>query len=230
MPRMTKTGLLAIVLAMASTTATTTVLAQDPEEGDIDVNLPPPKKAPEPESSPRFSGQPGPLRLYAGFSIALGGELKGEDADEGADLDPTIGFPTLGADYVMHEYFSIGGEMRFLFWKVDGADDRNLFWDIAVKPRGRYAFSNIPLEVYGALPIGLTVPGLQDDAEGKIGWNIGLVGGANWFFNERMGVNAEIGWLFHQFTYEVENVPGSDGNARMNQFQMIPTANFIYVL
>lgn len=228
MLRMTKTGLLAVVLAMA---ASTTALAQDPEEGDIDVNLPPRKVEVEPESKPRMTGTPGPLRIYGGFNLALGGshKWKDEDGDEHDDnLAPTAGLQA-GADWVMGEYVSIGGEMRFLWWKPSFQSDRNFFWDIVLKPRGRYAFGNIPLELYGALPIGLTVPGLANDIEGKIGWNIGLVGGANYFFTEHMGINAEVGWLFHQYTFGRKDQPGS-GSARMSQFECIPTANFIYAL
>jgi hypothetical protein len=225
MLRMTKTGLLAFALVV-SASATTTLAQDDPEAGDIETNLPERKKPVEPESRPRYSGKPGPLRVYGGISLAFGGELKGEEFDEGADLDPTVGLQG-GADYVMHEYFSIGGETRFLWWKTDFADDRSFFWDIDLKPRGRYAFDNLPLEVYGALPIGLTVPGIAGELEGKIGWNIGIVAGANWFFNERMGVNAEMGWIFHQFKLDV---PGPFDTLRMNQFMFLPTANFIYVL
>lgn len=229
MLRMTKTGLLAFALVM-SASATTTLAQDDPEAGDIDTNLPPRQEPVDPEPArPRYNGKPGPLRVYGGFSLAFGGELKPERFDDGYDLDPTVGLQG-GVDYVMSDYFSIGGETRFLFWKPDGYGDRSFFWDIDVKPRGRYAFDNLPLEVYGALPIGLTVPGLDGAAEGKIGWNIGVVAGANWFFNEKMGVNAELGWIYHQFKFDDTWIlPGID-SAKMNQFMFLPTANFIYVL
>lgn len=225
MLRMTKIGLLA---ALISAAASTTTLAQyNPEQGDIDTNLPPRKPPPQPESAPRFSGTPGPLRVYGGFNVALGGELKDERSVLAPNLDPTVGLQA-GVDYVMGEYFSIGGETRALFWKPDGQAKRNLFWDIDVKPRGRYAFDDMPLELYGALPIGLTVPGLQGDLEGKVGWNVGLVGGVNYFFNENMGINAELGWVFHQYKYGIEGLPGT-GSARMSQFLLL-SPSFIYAL
>lgn len=226
MLRMTKIGLLA---ALMTTAASTTAMAQyNPEQGDIDTNLPPRKPPPQPESAPRFTGTPGPLRVYGGFSVALGGELKVDGEETRVpNLDPTIGLQG-GVDYVMGEYFSIGGETRALFWKPDGQAKRNFFWDIDVKPRGRYAFADLPLEIYGALPIGLTVPGLQDTDQGKIGWNIGLVGGVNYFFNENMGINAELGWLFHQYTYGVEGQTGT-GSARMSQFLLL-SPSFVYAL
>lgn len=225
MLRMTKTGLLAAALALFASSA---ALAQDPEQGDIDVNLPARKVEKQPEPITHFKGRPGPLRVFGGFHLAVGGSLDDKNIAYSPDLDPTVGLQG-GADYVLHDYFAIGGEMRFLWWKVDGAGDRSFFWDIAVKPRGRYAFANIPLEVYGALPIGLTVPGLAGGLEGKVGWNIGIVAGAYYFFTENIGVNAEIGWAFHQFKYGIEGLPGSS-SAKMNQFVCIPTANFVYAL
>jgi hypothetical protein len=231
MLRMTKTVLLAgLMLAAVSTQAA----AQDQEAGDIRVDLPA-RKAPPREEGPlntsrKTVGTPGPLRVYGGFGLAVGGGLTRTESVAGfngtADLDPTVGLQ-FGADYVLHKYFSIGGETRFLWWKPDGAADRNFLWDLDVKPRGRYAFGNIPLEVYGALPIGLSVAGLSGEPEGGAGFNVGLVGGANWFFNSKMAINAEIGWQFHRFGATVRNIDA--GNYKMNQFLLL-CPNFVYVL
>jgi hypothetical protein len=230
MLRTTKTALLAaLVVAAVSTQAA----AQDQEAGDIRVDLPA-RKAPvrdpdEPHIRSRHEvGAVGPLRFYGGFSLAVGGELQLSNYVS-ANLDPTVGLQ-FGADYVLHDYFSIGGETRFLWFKGDRDGDRDFLWDLDVKPRGRYAFHNIPLEVYGALPIGLTVAGIKDPYNGGPGFNVGLLGGANWFFNQHLGVNAEIGWQFHKFKVEADAGPFSAStHSKMNQFVLL-CPNFVYAL
>jgi len=227
----------AACLAVATAQALPSLAAaQDQEAGDVRVDLPARRtRLAEAEPAPRrsYGGSPGPLRIYGGFYLAVGGDLQWTDnrynafGGAAASLNPTVGLQS-GVDYVLHDYFSIGGETRFLWWKVDGGTDRNFLWDIDVKPRGRYAFHNIPLEVYGALPIGLTVAGIKGEAEGKPGFNIGLVGGANYWFTSRLAVNAELGWNFHRFGYSVPGAPTQ--HVKMNQFVCIPTANIVYSL
>ncbi|MDB4975041.1 MAG: hypothetical protein JWN48_3382, partial [Myxococcaceae bacterium] len=90
----------------------------------------------------------------------------------------------------------------------------------------RYAFNNIPLEVYGALPIGLTVAGVKGEVDGRPGFNIGIVGGANYWFTSRIAINAELGWVFHKYGYEVG---GQTVDVKMNQF-LILCPNFVYSL
>ena len=124
------------------------------------------------------------------------------------------------------DYFSIGGETRFLWSKIGPAADRDFLWDIDVKPRGRYPFAKIPLEVYGALPIGLTVAGIPNQPEGTVGFNVGLVGGATWWFTSKMGVNTELGWVFHKYGRELFNV---ETDITMNQFLLL-APNFVYAL
>jgi hypothetical protein len=231
MLRMTKNALLAGLLALA---ASAPAAAQDdPEAGDIRVDLPA-RKEPVREETPARTrasvGTPGPLRFYGGFNVAVGGDMQVESeqfplGEIEADLDPTIGLQ-FGADYVLHRYFSIGGEMRFNWVGYDGGGDRIFLWDLAVKPRGRYAFDNIPLELYGALPLGLTVAGFDGEPEGTAGFNIGLVGGANYWFTKNMAINAEIGWVFHKFGAELGPV---EIDHKMNQFLLL-CPNFVYAL
>ncbi|MDB4987768.1 MAG: hypothetical protein JWN04_2946 [Myxococcaceae bacterium] len=233
---------IAACLASASVSAAALIpsraAAQDQEAGDVRVDLPARRKLaePEPERRTRASvGSPGPLRIYAGFYLAVGGDAQIANNNgyyaygRSQSLAPTVGFQA-GADYILHDYFSIGGETRFLWVKADSnlVTDRDFLWDLDVKPRGRYAFSNIPLEVYGALPIGLTVAGIKGQPEGKPGFNVGLVGGANYWFTSRIAINAEVGWNFHKFGETVNGSPRAD--IKMNQFVCIPTANFVYSL
>jgi hypothetical protein len=231
MLRTTKTAVLAaLMLAAVSTQAA----AQDQEAGDIRVDLPARKAAPRDQPHVRTRrqvGDVGPLRFYGGFHVAVGGEVQIDRSFwNGLDADPTVGIQ-MGADYVLHDYFSLGGEMRFLWFKPDGWDDRTFMWDLVLKPRGRYAFHDIPLELYGTLPIGLTVPADIDlpgqvDAESKVGFTVGLLAGANWFFTQHLGVNAEIGWQFHKIRAEQ---PGWDSHLKLNQFVLL-CPNFIYAL
>jgi opacity protein-like surface antigen len=235
MLRTTKTALLAALMVAA--VSTHAAAQDDPEAGDIRVDLPT-RKAPvreEPQIRTRKQvGDVGPLRFYGGFNIAVGGDLKLDEdllgVEVSPDLDPTVGLQ-FGADYVLHEYFSIGGETRFLWFKIDGGQSRNFLWDLDIKPRGRYAFGNIPLEVYGALPIGLTVAGIEGEgADGGAGFNVGLLAGANWFFTNHLGVNAEMGWQFHKFKVEADAGQFSgEAHWKMNQFVLL-CPNFIYAL
>jgi len=228
MPRTTLTALLAAALTFGASTA---AKAQDQETGEVVLDQPAGREArvePAPKPSLR---EPGPLRIYGGFSVAIGGDWKGE-TDTGffrskfeSRLDPTLGLQG-GVEYVVMDYFSIGGEMRFLFPKEDGEPDRHFLWDLVVKPKGRYVFPELPLEVYGAMPLGLTVAGIDGPDEGTVGFNIGLVGGATWWLNENMGVNAELGWVFHKFGIDQSN---AEKDVTMNQFLFL-CPNFVYAL
>ena len=171
--------------------------------------------APHASHSRRHSNGVGNLRFLAGMHFGFGGNLE-VDADNGLDfnddLDPTIGLHG-GVDYVLMDYFALGGELRLSWWKPDNnftplQDDpgRSLFVDFNLKPRGRYAFDKFPLEVYGTLPFGLSFASTNDDIamDGGVGFNLGFGGGALYFFNSRFGVNMEMLGVWHWFDGEVE--------------------------
>jgi len=74
------------------------------------------------------------------------------------------------------------------------------------------------------------VSGISGTAEGKAGFNVGLVGGATWWFTSHIGVNAEMGWLYHKYGRQV--VIGRteiDTDISMNQFLLL-CPNFVYAL
>ena len=216
---------IAMFIAALSSAASMTALAQDQETGEIVVD--PTARSETVRAAPKTPlNRPGPLRFYGGFSVAVRGELKAKEERDSNNLDPTIGIQA-GVDYVLMDYFAIGGETRFLWAKPDEQAGRDFLWDIVVKPRGRYEFKNRPLEIYGTMPIGLTVPGLDgSEREGKVGFTVGLLGGASWFFTENFGVNAEAGWIFHRFGAEVAR---EDYTMKMNQFLLL-CPNFVYAL
>jgi hypothetical protein len=180
---------------------------------------------------------PGKLRILGGLHFGGGGDLR-VDPDGGgsseASLAPQVGLQA-GVDYVMMDYFALGGELRATFWNTNvGADNdvgRSTFIDINVKPRGRYAFE-FPLEVYGMLPMGLSIAALNDDQpfDGGAGFNLGFGGGANYFFTDKIGVNSELAAVWHWFGAEVDLPFGGTVDAAMRTAQFYMFLNFVYAL
>jgi hypothetical protein len=180
---------------------------------------------------------PGKLRILGGLHFGGGGDLR-VDPDGGGgsvefSLAPLVGLQA-GVDYVMMDYFALGGELRATFFNTkDGADadvGRSTYIDINVKPRGRYAF-DFPLEVYGMLPMGLTIAALNDDwnADGGAGFNLGFGGGATYFFTDKIGVNSEMAAIWHWFSAEY-NTPFGSTDAGMRTAQFYLFLNFVYAL
>jgi hypothetical protein len=181
---------------------------------------------------------PGKLRILGGIHFGGGGDLR-VDPDGGGgtaefSLAPVVGLQA-GVDYVMMQYFALGGELRATFWNTkdnsDGDVGRSTFIDFDVKPRGRYVF-DFPLEVYGMLPLGLSVAALNDDwgnVSGGAGFNLGFGGGANYFFNEKIGVNSEMAAIWHWFGAEYEAF-GASADAGMRTAQFYLFLNFVYAI
>lgn len=218
---------------MAACALSSTALAQDPETAPVSLsadtnasaNTSAPSAAPLPYRA-RPRGEVGPWRIMTGMHFGFAGEL---DTDvpagvlllipEAPDLEPTIGLHA-GVEYLLMEYFALGGELRLSWWKpvrnivfaAQSDPDRSLYVDINVKPRGRYAFSSIPLEVYGTLPLGLSVASINDDLpmEGGPGFNLGFGGGATYFITPRIGVNAELLGVWHWFDGKLNVGPDTD--------------------
>jgi hypothetical protein len=184
--------------------------AQDQETGAVSVSAS--ASGPRVGSNRSYSAShAGRLRILGGLHFGGGGEY---DIDPGNvddwDLDPLVGIQA-GVDYVLMDYFAIGGELRLTWWKPEDPYrqeiDRSMFFDINVKPRGRYEFRNIPLELYGTLPMGLSIAALNDDMlmDGGAGFNLGFGGGATYFFTSMFGLNAELLGVWHWFDGEIED-------------------------
>lgn len=177
---------------------------------------------------------PGPLTVYGGVRIGAGGEA---DYDQGAsdELIATLGLQA-GADYVIMDYFALGGELRLASFNTDINDDfgngRSILFDFVVRPRGRYAFSGMPLELFATLPLGLTIPSINDDwnAEGNAGFTLGFGSGANYFLTDRIGLGAELLYLAHWISWDSNVVSGTvtntDISVVLGQFNFV--ANAIY--
>jgi hypothetical protein len=178
------------------------------------------------------SGTYGPLRVYGGIHFGGGGNLRGKINGH----SDSIGMKGLfggqfGGEYELHKYVLLGAEMRFTTTKADHADDRTFLWDIfSIKPKGRYMFSSIPLEVYGTTPFGLSLVAPHNNLDTKVNAHFGLGGGATYFFTDKMGVNAEILGMWHWFREKVPSFAGSDDHIRYRIGQFYMFLNFVYAL
>ncbi len=175
----------------------------DPEEGEV-------------SASSRPTSIPGPLTVYGGVRLGAGGSIDYDPGGAG-DLTTTLGLQG-GADYVIMDYFAAGGEFRLAGFNTDSQDDygsgRSYLFDFVVRPRGRYAFPNMPLELFATLPLGLTIPSINDDwsADGKAGFTLGFGAGANYFFSEHIGLGGELLYLKHWFGWDSRAAGGSVNN------------------
>lgn len=221
-------GALSALFAASVCALSGTALAQDADQETGEVTVSADSSGASSSGLGRSSGAVGPLRINAGLHLGLGGSLVTDPDGPGGDFDDdmlvTPGLQA-GADYVVMDYFSIGGELRLSWFNTDGGDDadvdRSMFFDLDVKPKGRYAFNNIPLEVYGTLPMGLSVAALNDDtgADGGAGFNLGFGPGATYFFTDRIGINTEMLGVFHWFGSSVDSQFGSaEASNRTGQF------------
>lgn len=192
---------------------------------------------------PRPDNFPGRFRLYGGLRVGVGGTMHvDEETDTSFDVDidlkPSVG-GQLGVELVPVRFFGIGFETRFISIKQDGGLSRDLLVDLALKPSFRIALRRIPLEFYGALPFGVTIPSADDpnpdDAASfdfGVGGNLGFMAGANYFVSKNLGLNFELGALIHWYSADVYD--DDEGSAftfsyTLTQFTLL-TLNAVYAL
>lgn len=177
----------------------------------------------------------GDLRVYGGLRIGVGGGFKRNKPEasmnETNDLiytSPATPGIQIGAEYLLHKYVALGVETRFNWAKPRIADDRVMLWDLVLRPRSNYQLSSLPVELYAALPFGLSISNWPEDfATGKASATLGFSGGANYFFSSHMGVNVEMGWLWHWARAEIDGIEVTEESWRIGQWSLL-TANFIY--
>jgi len=164
-------------------------------------------------------------RIYGGLWLGFGGDAEFDQDNVDADLGGTLG-GQFGVDFVTSRYFSLGGEARIGAAKLQDTGDRSKLIDLDFKPRLRLPLYRLPIELYAALPVGITIPRLADIAsdnsdnyDGKVGWNIGVGVGANWFITESFGLNVEPAWLMHRFKVE-----GANNDYTLKQFALFLNA------
>jgi hypothetical protein len=147
------------------------------------------------------------LHLSSFFGLGFGGawDVDVAGTSTGGDLDATVGLG-LRFEVPLLDYLTIGGQLGFNFPKIDGQDDRQKWLDLPdLIVRGRYPVRLGPgvLEPYVGFLIGGTVSMLKFSATGDdikdtaYGWNVGVLFGAQYFFNDRFGALFEIGWQRH---------------------------------
>jgi hypothetical protein len=139
--------------------------------------------------------------------------------------------------YPLHEYFSVGGLFGIQTWRstADGDGGRNIVFDLAVFPQGKYELIANKLELNVSLPIGLAMDLLNEvDArstlfsnatgaavggtfEGNtaLGLVVGFLVGARYQLLDDVGLLVELGYLYrtvgHTLTPSVSASNGSGG-------------------
>jgi len=125
----------------------------------------------------------------------------------------------------LHDFFSIGALLSVTSWRSspggDASASRNLDFDLALVPRGRFVVSSA-LEFYVAIPIGLALDFLNElnvssmlalpfignfvvglDGGNALGFMIAAVVGARIALTSGFGLIAELGYVHHSFTHSV---------------------------
>ncbi|MET0285269.1 MAG: hypothetical protein ABW352_12395 [Polyangiales bacterium] len=161
-------------------------------------------------------------RLYGGLWLGFGGDIEVEGYDVG-DLGKTIG-GQVGVDVKVLRILSLGGEVRIGGFDVGRFDERNRLIDLNFKPR-IYLPINAPVEIYGAVPVGITIPRFSDTEGGSldenVGWNIGVGPGINVWLTNNFGLNVEPMWLFHHFSTDSRI---ANGDITVKQFAIFINA------
>lgn len=166
---------------------------------------------------------------YIGVKAKLGFggvDMTPEDSNVSftSGLSPSFG---LAGQYVypLHEFFAVGGMLGITSWRSSEGGDggRNLNFDLAVLPVGKYAVLE-NLELYLTLPLGLTLDFLNEvdsrnglfspllgggggtkiEGGGSVGFMISLLVGARYALSHSMGLLAELGWEHHAVTHGIE--------------------------
>jgi hypothetical protein len=177
-------------------------------------------------STRRASAQEGgeKLRLGAAMLIDFGGDVQ---RDPPARLNSvsssarvTPGF-RLHADYDVHRYVSVGGLLRFGFWRSEHQDSaRNMLVDVAARVNGHYDWKDF--RFYGVFAVGPSFNRLRSENLGGlsnpgVGAAISVAPGVEWWFSRRFAVFTEImGWSGHYFRHDYDRVSGHM-QFRMNQ-------------
>lgn len=166
----------------------------------------------------RASAQEGGEKLKLGASMVLdfGGGIEYDRpgrANGGHDsARVTPGF-RLHADYDVHRYVSVGGLLRFGFWRSNHRDEsRNMLVDIAARVNGHYDYRDF--RIYGALSLGPTFNHMRSENRNGldnpgVGVAVAIAPGIEWWFSRRFAAFTEIlGWSGHYFAHDYHGAPG----------------------
>jgi hypothetical protein len=151
-----------------------------------------------------------PYQVSPYLLVAGGGDVKINSSSAFYDditwgANASVGF---GARFevALSEYFTIGGLFEYAalqrttFFGITPDKDKLMDFDLWVKGGARLELGPGELEVYGGVPFGLTaalVTNVGDDRDALPGYNLGLLGGARYWF-DRVAIFTELGYRFHK--------------------------------
>jgi hypothetical protein len=152
--------------------------------------------------------------------LGLGGDVEidpdGTSFTIEDDLDVTWG----GGVHILCpviKWFAIGGQVAVQSWSPDNADDSNVLLDIVALPAGLLPLTD-SVQLTLSVPLGISLDFVGDDAAGTdvigaevttgFGFTIGIMLGAQFAVSDGFGVLAELGYVGHGWTHEVEASAG----------------------
>jgi hypothetical protein len=166
------------------------------------------------------------LMLGFGGSSSASKTVLGTEVEGDSDLGVSFG---VAGQYMvpLHEYFALGGMLGITSWRssagADAGGSRNLVFDLAVVPEGKYAIMD-KLELYATLPIGLAWDFLNEvnvrsaqylpllglnagselDGGSALGFMIGFFVGARFLVTDSIGVFGELGYTHRSVSHTLE--------------------------
>jgi hypothetical protein len=174
---------------------------------ELPTAAPAPYEPPPPPSPPKSFAER--THSMLGFHLGFGGSVEADGTK--TDLVSTLGF-NIREDFPLARYVLIGPLFQFGAWRPDvpsGAPDRSYYVDIDLFVRGRIPIEleSIGLEVWGGVPIGLSLSFLGADAYPPLesfgfGWNVGVLFGGAIHFSKNFGMFTELGWLQHRMNHD----------------------------
>lgn len=181
------------------------------------------------------------LRFHAGVRTGFGGQFEADTGSDSVsdDMSTTFG-AQLGVDYGLLDFFTLGAEMRLGRVITQSADDAganaDLFIDVVAKPRARHFVFSDNLELYAAVPFGVTFVNLDDEnleeaaetnreISAGPGFNLGVAGGSTYHITDSIGINAEAAYLMTWFgTETVSPVINSETDNSLAQMTLMVNA------
>ena len=134
--------------------------------------------------------------------------------------------------YPLHQYFALGGLFGLQSWRstADGDGGRNLVFDLAVLPQGKYELIANLLELNVTVPIGLALnawneldarsqlvlprlaaaPGGSFEGGTALGFVFGFLVGARYQLLDNVGLLAELGYIYRTIGHTVTASAGGN--------------------
>jgi hypothetical protein len=181
---------------------------------EVTLAPPAPYEPPPPPRPPKSFAERTHSAL--GFHLGFGGSVEATGPKQ--NLDTTLGF-NIREDIPLFRYVLIGPLFQFGAWRADSSGpspSRSYYVDVDLFVRGRIPveLQSIGLELWGGVPIGLSLSflgsGAYDTLDGfGVGWNVGVLFGGAVHFTKNFGMFTEVGWLQHRMSHDQQKGPGS---------------------